>query len=115
MTMISDVLDRNEKDHHVVMAALWARADAIVTEDRALGEEVGGLVDVQRLPEFVSYAVDVDAAAAVEVLLRMARAWVREEAVEDSEVWARLMGWMHRHDWTAATHILEGARLPPSA
>ncbi|NYK10074.1 PIN domain-containing protein [Leifsonia naganoensis] len=95
-------LDVNEKDRHVVAAALWGHADVLLTEDENLHNEVNRshLLDAQRLPVFLTYAIDVSPTEAVAALIDMARRrWLRDPNATDSEVLERLRDYFGRHGW----------------
>lgn len=95
-------LDVNEKDRHVVAAALWGHADVLLTEDENLHNEVNRsrLIDAQRMPVFLTYAIDVSPAEAVAALVDMARRrWLRDPNATDSEVLERLRDYFDRHGW----------------
>ncbi|TFD51115.1 PIN domain-containing protein [Cryobacterium sp. Hh7] len=68
-------LQINEKDRHIVAAALWGNSDLILTDDGTFREELlkSGLVDAQSTPEFLAYAMDTDTKVARRALFAMAR------------------------------------------
>ena len=99
----------NLSDQHVVAAALWAGADALVTEDARLADECSDLVDVQLPGVFAAYAIDIDPMAAAAALVDMARRrWLDDESVASSEhVLDRLVAWMGRHGWAVAAPLID--------
>jgi predicted nucleic acid-binding protein len=101
----------NAKDEHVLAAALWARADVIVTDDVDLCREADGLVDAQPADVFLAYTVDVDAERALSALVTMARRrWLPStDASGDAEVVTRLLQWCRRQGWDTTHDILARA------
>lgn len=108
----------NLKDRHIVAGALWGHADVLVTNDAALRDELekSKLVDAQAPAEFIAYAIDVDADAACESLLVMARQrWLANSSPDDAAntdraLLLRISKWMsERAGWNAAAQHL--ARL----
>lgn len=92
-------LSVNEKDRHVVSAAIVGGADVVVTEDGQLfGELVSGkIVDAQKLPEFIAYAIDTDQPNARLALIDMAvRRWGAADA-QDAET--RLRAYFMKKGW----------------
>jgi hypothetical protein len=79
----------NEKDRHVVAAALWGHADILLTDDAALHNEVNssGLMDAQRMPVFLAYAIDSAPREATLALVEMARRrWLRDSSANEQDV-----------------------------
>lgn len=102
-------LQINEKDRHVIAAALWANADIVLTDDGSLHDEAlrSGLLDAQRMPVFLSYTIDVDPDTALAALTDMARRrWLRDPAATDADVVARLRAYFTRQGWP--TDFLDG-------
>jgi len=98
-------LQVNTKDRHVIGAALWGRADILLTDDAALHDEVlaSGLLDVQRMPVFLAYAIDSAPREATLALIDMARRrWLRDPAASDDDLLARLRAYFDRHGWPSA-------------
>lgn len=100
----------NDKDRHVVTAALHAGADVVVTEDTDLRDEGLRLgaslpvdLDFQGCAEFTAYAVDADREAAREALDRMLVA--RWRLVSDDR-WPRFLAWADRQGWATTTDVL---------
>jgi hypothetical protein len=101
----------NEKDRHVVAAALWGHADILVTDDAGLHDEViaSGLLDAQRMPAVLAYAIDSSLVDAVDALIDMARRrWLRDPEATDATVHERLITYFERHGWPS--EILLSAR-----
>ncbi|MGJ4845281.1 PIN domain-containing protein [Leifsonia sp. Le1] len=95
-------LQVNEKDRHVVAAALWGHADVLLTEDAVLRDEVlaSGLLDAQALPVFLAYAIDSFQPAADAALIAMARRrWLNDPDVTDADVRARLCAYFAGNGW----------------
>jgi predicted nucleic acid-binding protein len=95
----------NDKDRHVVAAALWGKADLLLTEDVELHDQVidSGLLDAQHLSVFLSYAIDASPEDAIPALIDMARRrWLRDDTTTDDEVLDRLRAYFARHGWPAA-------------
>lgn len=95
-------IEVNDKDRHVVAAALWGHADVVLTDDRALREqlEATGVLDVWSMPEFIGYTADANESAAREALIAMARKrWLRDPSASDDAVLARLSAYFTRNGW----------------
>lgn len=95
-------LQVNEKDRHVIAAALWGKADILLTDDGNLHDEViaSQLLDSQRMPVFLAYAIDSSPQIAVAALIQMARwRWLGDANATDNEVLARLRGYFARYGW----------------
>ncbi|MFI5061812.1 MAG: hypothetical protein ACHP7F_10210 [Actinomycetales bacterium] len=102
-------LQINEKDRHVIAASLWGKADILLTDDQALHDEVivSKLLDAQRMPVFLAYAIDSDHAIAMTALIEMARhRWLRSPIATDEEVLDRLRAYFERHGWPTDVLIL---------
>jgi hypothetical protein len=98
----------NTSDHHVIAAALWARADVLLTEDKRLTAESASLLYVQTPDVFAAYAISVDPTVAAVSLVDMARRRWLPTADNGSavEILDRLIAWMHRHRWAATASML---------
>lgn len=95
-------LQVNEKDRHVVAAALWGRADVLLTDDAVLRDEVvaSGLLDAQALPVFLAYAIDSFRPVAVAALIAMARQrWLNDTDVTDEDIRTRLCAYFAGNGW----------------
>jgi hypothetical protein len=95
-------LQVNEKDRHVVAAALWGHADILLTDDGNLHDELlaSGLMDAQRMPVFLAYAIDSSPQIAVAALIDMARRrWLRDPDATDEAVLDRLRAYFARISW----------------
>lgn len=95
-------LQVNEKDRHVVAAALWGKADILLTDDGDLHDQVieSGLLDAQRMPVFLAYAIDSIPQIAVAALVDMARRrWLRDPTASDEAVLERLHAYFDRNGW----------------
>lgn len=89
----------NAKDRHLISAALVGSADVVLTEDDELFAELhrSGIIDAQKLPEFIAYAIDTDQPNARLALIDMAvRRWGAAD-VQDAET--RLKAYFTRHGW----------------
>jgi predicted nucleic acid-binding protein len=89
----------NAKDRHVVAAAIVGRADVVLTEDQGLFEELhrSGVIDAQKLPEFIAYAIDADQPNARVALLDMAV--TRWGAIDRQDAEPRLKAYFARQGW----------------
>jgi len=99
-------LQINDKDRHVVAAALWAKADIVLTDDGDLHDEVlaSGLLDAQRMPVFLAYAIDSNPEMALAGLIDLARRrWLRDPAVTDSAVLAKLRTYFEKQGWPTSS------------
>ena len=95
-------LQVNEKDRHVVAAALWGHADILLTDDGNLHDEVvaSNLLDAQRMPVFLAYAIDSSPQIAVAALITMTRRrWLRDPDATDEAVLERLRAYFVRVGW----------------
>lgn len=95
-------LQVNEKDRHVVAAALWGNADVLLTDDDDLHDEViaSGLLDAHSMPVFLAYAIDSFPQVAVSALIDMARRrWMRDPDAIDIDVFDRLRAYFVRNGW----------------
>ncbi|MFF0607396.1 PIN domain-containing protein [Nocardia tengchongensis] len=91
----------NAKDRHVVAAAAFAHAEILVTDDRALRDQVDclpELVEAQSASVFIAFAIDSDLARAGCAMVDMAaRRWLGgAEPAGIKEIQDRLAGWAHR-------------------
>ncbi|WP_194814796.1 PIN domain-containing protein [Nocardia sp. XZ_19_385] len=91
----------NQKDRHVVAAAVFAHAEVLVTSDRPLIQEleqVPGLIEAQTASAFVAYTLDSDLSRAGAALLAMARRrWLPgASAGSNVEIRDRLGIWARR-------------------
>lgn len=92
-------LSVNEKDRHVVSAAVVGGADVVVTEDDALFRELQSskIIDAQKLPEFIAYAIDTDQPNARIALIDMAiRRW---GAADEQDAETRLKAYFAKKGW----------------
>lgn len=102
-------LQVNEKDRHVVAAALWGHADILLTDDATLHDEViaSGLLDAQRMPVFLAYAIDSAPREATLSLVEMARRrWLHDPFANEQDVLDRLRAYFVRHGWPAGSLTL---------
>lgn len=68
---------------------------------------VSKLLDAQRMPVFLAYAIDSDHAIAMTALIEMARhRWLRSPIATDEEVLDRLRAYFERHGWPTDVLIL---------
>lgn len=89
----------NPKDRHVAAAALLGGADVILTEDNGFFHELrkSRLCDVQKLPEFIAYAIDTDQPRARIALIDMAiNRWGADDE-HDAEL--RLKAYFTKRGW----------------
>lgn len=102
-------LQVNAKDRHVVAAALWGHADILLTDDTTLHDEVltSGLVDAQRMPVFLAYAIDSSPREATLALVEMARRrWLHDPFANERDVLDRLREYFDRHGWPSGSLAL---------
>ena len=93
----------NEKDRHIVAAALWGRADLLLSLDATLRQEViaSRLVEAQSMPEFITSVIDTNAFVARTALITMARRrWGVATTSTDTEILKRFKSYFHRHGWS---------------
>ncbi|WP_295119739.1 PIN domain-containing protein [uncultured Leifsonia sp.] len=96
----------NEKDRHVVAAALWGHAEILLTEDATLHDEVlaSGLLDAQHMPVFLAYAIDSAPRETTLALVEMARRrWLRDPFANEQDVLGRLRNYFDRQGWPAGS------------
>jgi PIN domain len=89
----------NAKDRHVAAAAVIGGADVILTEDDQFFQELrsSNLCDVQKLPEFIAYAIDADQPRARFALIEMAtRRWGADDERDAEE---RLKAYFIKRGW----------------
>lgn len=92
-------LSVNKKDRHVAAAAVVGRADVIVTADGKFFDELlsSKIIDVQKLPEFIAYAIDADQPNARVSLIDMAiRRW---GAADEKDAETRLKAYFVKRGW----------------
>ncbi len=92
----------NNKDRHIVAAALFGGAELILTNDKPLVDELARarLIDAQMMPEFLAYTIDADPRRAVAALTAMARnRWRVAPGSTDEEIVARLQAYFAKQGW----------------
>lgn len=92
----------NDKDRHIVAAALLGGAELILTNDKPLVDELtkAKLINVQMMPEFLAYTIDVDPRRAVAALISMVRnRWRVAPHSTDGEIVARLQTYFANQGW----------------
>lgn len=100
------------KDRHVAAAALYGRADVILTEDEQFLSEVRGsrLCDAQNLPELIAYAIDTDQPKARQALIEMA---IRRWGASHDDAEQRLKAYFDKNGWNPGA--LDATRRPRSS
>lgn len=103
----------NPKDQHVASLMVLSHADALLTEDKRLAEEVASLCDVMTVAEFLGYTVDVAPRRAASALVVMLARWPEADEMSPEDAWGRLTSWMDQRGWSAAAEQL--LRHPPGS
>lgn len=106
----------NDKDRHVISAAVVVGADVVVTQDMRLSNEIDRLaggpeplpLEAQRPDTFAGLAIDVDPSTATSALIVMGRRWLgpQESGASDGQVLERLIAWCERQSWTTTAYQL---------